>query len=253
MKRISSNSLLHFTSNIDNLISILENDFSPRICIEKLTPFTRSEVAIPMVCFCDIPLSQIELHSKQYGSYGLGLTKEWGKKNGISPVMYFHSNANHISPFMKSMKKVEKSNVNMSDYSKVMYTTWFYKPYEGKMWRGKAYTKKRIRFYDEKEWRFIPKFEDFEDNYTGPWSYYDQEVEKIKNDEMFKRSINEGLSRSFKLRFEPKDIKYIIVKNEIEILEMTRKIRRLKGKFSLDDVEVLCTRVVSMESIRTDF
>lgn len=257
MKRISSNSLFHFTSQTDHLINILENDFSPRICIEKLTPFTRSEIAIPMVSFCDIPLSQIELHSSQYGSYGIGLSKKWGKDKGISPVMYFHSKSNHIGPFMKAMKKyekiAEKPNSDWKSYSDVMYSTWFYKPYEGKMWRANAYTEKKIRFYDEKEWRYIPTPDEMYCSEIGQYSYYDEDIDKIKNYQDFKKGINDDLSKCFKLKFKPDDIKYLIVKNESEILEMIHKLKTIKNKFSEDELDLLCSRIISMESIRNDF
>lgn len=105
MKTLSSSTLLHYTERVEYLYDILENDFSPRICIEKLNPFSRSEIAIPMKCFCDIPLSQVGDHTKQYGEYGIGLTKEWGKKKGISPVFYFNNKANHVRSFLDGTNK----------------------------------------------------------------------------------------------------------------------------------------------------
>jgi hypothetical protein len=49
--------------------------------------------AIPMVCFCDLPLSLIKKHVEEYGGYGIGLNKTWGVKNGVAPVIYTHSRA----------------------------------------------------------------------------------------------------------------------------------------------------------------
>jgi len=49
--------------------------------------------AIPMVCFCDIPLSQLVSHIDTYGKYGLGMSKEWGIKKGLNPVIYFNKNS----------------------------------------------------------------------------------------------------------------------------------------------------------------
>ncbi|PIU57160.1 MAG: hypothetical protein COS88_01980 [Chloroflexi bacterium CG07_land_8_20_14_0_80_51_10] len=57
---LSADTLFHFTKSQDDLISILTNEFEPRYCIENLGFQTENQenLAIPMVCFCDLPLSQ---------------------------------------------------------------------------------------------------------------------------------------------------------------------------------------------------
>ncbi len=97
---ISANALFHFTNSYERLISILSNNFYPRYCIEDMSiivddyeDFRYNEVAIPMVCFCDIPLSQITNHTSVYGNYGIGLTKEWGINKGLNPIMYSLNNS----------------------------------------------------------------------------------------------------------------------------------------------------------------
>lgn len=89
MANISSETLFHFTGREkgkETLLSILENGFYPRYCIENLSSYnenTESQYpAFPMVCFCDIPLTRIKTHTKHYGEYAIGLKKlgEWKKK-----------------------------------------------------------------------------------------------------------------------------------------------------------------------------
>ena len=85
---ISSNSLFHFTNSAERLVGILKHTFRPRYCLEDLRMFTTSldedeegswlELAIPMVCFCDIPLSKIKHHLTFYGNYGIGFDKRMG-------------------------------------------------------------------------------------------------------------------------------------------------------------------------------
>jgi len=89
---ISANTLFHFTKSIDNLRNILTHTFSPRYCLEHIDNISKEaiDLAIPMVCFCDIPLSQIKDHVNTYGEYAIGLSKEWAMSNGISPVFYLH-------------------------------------------------------------------------------------------------------------------------------------------------------------------
>jgi len=219
-------------------------------------PITEDEVAIPMVCFCDIPLSQITNHSKQYGNYGIGLEKKWGKKRGVTPVTYYHDNSNHILAFLNAAQLI-KNELNkigaVKPFNEIMYSTWFYKPYAGKMWRDGSYTEDTTRFYDEREWRFIPTLESMFTSEVMKYSYYDDEVELIKTNLEYKCRINQELSDSFKLEFKPSDIKYIIVEKESEILEMVEKIKRIKERFSEDDKLILITRIISMESIKADF
>ena len=92
---ISSDTLFHFTNSVDNLLNILINEFRPRYCLENTGKiFIESgelQQAFPMVCFCDLPLSQSSHHLDFYGSYGIGMKKEWGIKNSINPVFYLHS------------------------------------------------------------------------------------------------------------------------------------------------------------------
>ena len=67
MVKLSSNTLFHFTK-WENLIGILQNDFYPKFSLEKFSfknNYTHQFV-IPMISFCDMPLSQIKLHVNRY-------------------------------------------------------------------------------------------------------------------------------------------------------------------------------------------
>jgi len=57
---VSSNSLFHYTKSIESLSNILAYGFFPSYCKESIytKDFERS-FAIPIVSFCDIPLSQV--------------------------------------------------------------------------------------------------------------------------------------------------------------------------------------------------
>ncbi len=92
---ISSESLFHFTSKFEYLESILKGAFYPRYSLEYIPSINREtkelkkiNKAIPMVCFCDIPLSQVKDHINFYGSYGIGLKKSWGRSVGLNPIIY---------------------------------------------------------------------------------------------------------------------------------------------------------------------
>ena len=40
-----------------------------------------------MVTFCDIPLAMAKDHIKKYGSYAIGLSKDWGGRKKLNPVI----------------------------------------------------------------------------------------------------------------------------------------------------------------------
>jgi hypothetical protein len=78
---LSSNSVIHFTKNLKSFNGILSNNFEIRYCRETLITKNRTfDFLTPMVCFCDIPFSQIIDHIKNYGAYGIGLKKNLGRK-----------------------------------------------------------------------------------------------------------------------------------------------------------------------------
>jgi hypothetical protein len=88
---LSSATLFHFTQSLDTLKQILTDGFKPYYSSEDLTMFgVRECPGIPMVSFCDIPLSQTTQHVTHYGRYALGLTKEWGMERNVVPVHYIY-------------------------------------------------------------------------------------------------------------------------------------------------------------------
>jgi len=175
---ISANTLFHFTSSIDNLRSILTNHFSPRYSLENIGFLSKKEsidIAIPMVCFCDIPLSQIIDHVNVYGEYAVGLTKDWAIRNGISPILYlyFESNTMKFIPeffktstiFAKIRKEISGKDSN-SEVKSLLRFMCHCKDYEGSMWRNGEKIDRVL--YNENEWRYVP--------YLDPLEYPDLEL-----------------------------------------------------------------------------
>src|SRR5690606_37850901 len=93
---VSSSNLLHFTNSLEVIKSIINKGFYARYSKESFSHMLSYQdekqfIYIPCVCFCDIPLNQITEHVNDYGKYALALNREWGMKNGISPVVYSYS------------------------------------------------------------------------------------------------------------------------------------------------------------------
>ena len=170
MSTISSNTLFHFTNTADNIIEIIKNGFKPRFCLEAFGPEViigkvgKIEVAIPMTCFCDLPLSKISTHLEFYGYYGIGLSKEWGQANGLTPITYIHDNSTQIK-YLRQVgaiifevfgpkKTFNKLPMEIDPVIALFELSAFFKQYSGQMWRIDKYIDKR--FYDEREWRYVP-------------------------------------------------------------------------------------------------
>lgn len=256
---VSSNTLFHFTRNIENVIGILRNGFRPHYCLENLNfifggdadKHEHLECAFPMVSFCDIPLSHAKTHMKRYGEYGIGLSKKWGIERNVSPVLYAHKRSKIIEIVTEILAKMnddfEQNNRDKDarDYFLTAYREIFsmIKPYRGKLWRNGNYTKTTFRFYDEREWRFVPMKDPFKSGMLK--IYYDDETLREKyHKQLWKKEV---------LRFKLSDIKYIIVSNEDEIIPIITKIEQIKRKYDANQIKLLCSRVISAEQILGDF
>jgi hypothetical protein len=161
-------------------LKILENGFRPSFCnespiylkeyeeLEALTRLTGSElpniedVQIPMVCFCDIPIKHSYAQRKLYGKYCISLKKDWAISKWITPVTYLAENTKNHSLLFSIYALVDNAiNFHRSDECSTKDNPYlinlkgsilkymdFVKPYYN-------FTHNR-KYYDEREWRYIP-------------------------------------------------------------------------------------------------
>lgn len=242
-----SHTLFHFTKNRDTLKLIFKNGFWPRYCLEDISWINETDgnhMAFPMVCFCDIPLSRISEHVAFYGNYGLGLTKEWANKNGLNPVLYLASENNLTKEIRalndhandhESEEKIEESKHS----SRYLYM--HIKPSDGTMIIDRKQIKKE--FYQESEWRYVPKHEEIKAYLTPDEFNIEKELEE-RNKETKKYGT---------LKITPEDVKYIFVKDDSDIPEMINFIQNELDHFPALKLKVLMSRVISLDSIQTDF
>lgn len=245
---ISTNSIIHYTKTIKALKSILENGLKVKYCYEKVLASEKGHLhsAFPMVSFCDIPLSQVKDHLDSYGEFGIGLKKEWAKENKLSPVLYFDKDSelmNYIrSEFERLNEKRKKNEIEFSDMEHLITILAYSKNYEADLTR-KGKTIKDYRFYNEREWRYIPNQEKL--GTALPW---------ITSDLYNKNKIKHNKSlENIKLSFDSNDISYIIVKCENDIKEITQTIRNIfADKCTMQQMEILLTRIITTDQIRHD-
>lgn len=251
---ISSNTLFHFTDG-ENLISILKEGFKPHLCMQDLNFFLTDEPteedeeelqhAIPMICFCDIPLSQSKNHLSTYGNYGIGLNKDWGKRNSISPVLYAYKNSKITSVIQQILINSCNDELSYDELSYDLYWIFcFTKAYEEKLRKEKEgrFSDEIIRFYDEREWRYVPPIKDLHE-YTLHKSEF--------HEEPLRRNIQDRLDK-MPLNFEASDIKYLIVSSEEEIIHIIDEIEKM-DRFDKNDKKLLYSRIISAKHINEDF
>ncbi|MEI6822848.1 MAG: abortive infection system antitoxin AbiGi family protein [Bacteroidota bacterium] len=253
MTLISSNALFHFTDKMENISSILKNGFYPKYSREKVKINKNKGVldrAIPMVCFCDIPLSQVTIHTKTYGEYGIGLKKEWALKKELNPILYLYENSYFARSINLIRDKVKNSNTDTDDNlgiikEKVAEILRNIKNYKGKNYKQDCnLSNKSVIFYNEREWRYLPPYKNKEVKFWITKKELDANPKKIEEE-------NEKIIK-YPLKFNPSDIRYIIVKNESDISLMIQSIKEIyKSKPKM--IEVLLTRIITIKQIREDF
>ena len=139
---------------------------------------------------------------------------------------------------------------SLSLQSKLGHFLRFIKPYEGKFYRENKYLDNTVKFYDEREWRFTPPINFFDNFGKAPKDSYKPEYYK---DPRKRRAINIKLAPHIKLTFNPLDIRFIIVKTEKEIPEMLRHLDAIFGDtVPLNSLKLLGTRLISFEQIIQD-
>lgn len=226
---VSSNTLFHFTPNFDTLIKILKSrGFWPRYCKETRTIDGKIiEYYVPISCFCDIPLSLIGYHVKQYGGYGIGMSKDWALKNKrICPVFYTHDYSKSLMTdlFRDSIIKEYGYMYGVDDFVRAQSLL---KPY---MDNGELY-------YNEREWRYIPDTK-LKDSY----------IRNPKNVEELHNITKDKLAH-----FESSDIKYIIIKSERQRTRILSKIRMIFKELADVNLNLLQSKVITLQQIKEDF
>lgn len=236
---LSSNTLFHFTNDLETLQKILGGlSFWPRYCEEYCW---NTSLAVPMCCFCDIPLSQINNHMKFYGSYGIGLSKDWAINNKlINPVFY-------ITKKYLSFLKMFIQDHNIPNQEKIKQLVTRMKPCVGKNIRklpnGETKEYSAYKFYNEREWRYVPNSLDI------------NEICIILNGEAVSEDMNNKTNNdACKLKFSCDDIRYLFVATEDERLQLIQFIYdKFKGRIEKGELLLLTSKILTKEQITSDF
>jgi hypothetical protein len=307
---VSSNTLFHYTKSLKNLQNILQNRFKLAYCKEEIN-FNGKKVVgyFPMVTFCDIPLSLSKEHVTKYGSYAIGLQKEWGIKHKLNPVIYLeeesmisedlrksfelinmilshHGEALNrfsdrsrfnlekieqlvesaegieenkifenlnglLAPFVKGLDEInqdQKLYGDLLDHIKQLLDGQinilrYCKNYQRDLKRdGKMYP--NYRFYDEREWRFVPSMS------SGIPNLIEDEYKKYRGGSKIKKPLLDFPV----LDFSASDIKYIIVKKSSDISPLITFMRGIDNFVNNgNEVDILSTKIITVDQLNEDF
>ena len=231
----SADYFFHYTTKIDHLVSIMNNYFMPFYCMESIEylhlPESNIEgMAYPLVCFCDLPLSRHKLHKDKFGEYGIGMKKKWGINKLLTPLIYSHpksitsTSLNILIKISESIKKNLPDDFNKFNNS-VSLLLMYFKSYEGKQYNKelKVFDESPIRFYDEREWRYIPL------NVNG--LKLSLEMSEHENNVTLDKE-NKIIQKNNRLKFNLNDIEFLFLKENTEIDLFLSK---LSPKYSEED------------------
>jgi hypothetical protein len=236
-QNLSSDSVFHFIRRRDWLVNILKNKtFQARYVYEEL-PMLKYKVGIPMKCFCDIPLGMIKKHIVNYGKFGIGIKKEYAKKHKFSPVVYIHKDSDTLIRYLTSIKSIKSLNNGNSLLPYFKLVEGYAINSQGK----KVFTK----FYDEREWRYIPPNPDLID-FKG----FDEE--EIRNTKLEEENKNIDKDKNVNaIPFEYADITYLFVQYEEDVDKVIEEIHSLPITQLQQDR--LIAKIITSRQIERDF
>jgi len=224
--RISSSTLFNFTDSFDYLINNLRQGFYCHNTYEKL-PLRNNGYRVPMACFCDIPLSLIKEHFDWYGRYGIGVKRTYARQQGVKPVWYVISESNLVRNLVKTK--------DLSEYER-KHLLPYLKQFIGKQYYQKEKKEKRKKFYDEREWRYIP-----DNSMVIPFFGLKGQREKSK-------AIQIGERMELDLNM----VEYIIIEKESDFDRIFKELKRICNDKKVR-YESMIAKIITAKQIERDF
>jgi hypothetical protein len=242
----------------------------------------KAPVIIPMISFCDIPLKSVSQKTKygKYGigmskrwaiNNRLNPVLYLEKNSSLAKTTiesfngntllndYLHNEIDVIGLEMDEVgDKIKQGQLPKEELSKVknkvknltailkglhhsIYSLYFTKHFSDDLERNGRITR-NYKFYDEREWRYVPDSESDLAKYNmGEQQYKEwRENNKIK-----------PILESVYLEFKPHDIEFVIVEKKSEKKRMAEYIKTLH-RFNESQKENLLTKIISFQELKED-
>lgn len=223
MGKIYSTSYFHYTRDLNTLIQILQNGFIGSFCREDFQYNKQLfSLHIPMVSFCDLPLSQIT--NITYGDYAIGMSSVWGNKEKLTPICYFPKLA--TNPLTKYISKTACSFYNGNIIARNATIVAYAKPKNKYITNGHP-----------------------SDNYK------EKECRKVLPNSIQLEEPREKQCPSLRLKFTEKDISFIIVANESDRMHLLSSLQTWTtiGGNQLTNQGLLCTKILTKKDVCDNF
>lgn len=293
MNPIKASSLLHFTPTSNGLRGILRNGFRfsyvfeyyPReVIYNELYPEKPVElclwnksligVAMPMICFCDTPLTRAYSHAKKYGEYIIGIDKNVAitlYHGMLNPVHYYTSDKIYSALVdLSILKTFSKSNTNKTNIQypitdngyKIKKVAQHIETNEEKYifsqnaiesinclfslikpYRGYDLSGKEVCYYDEQEWRIFIIDGEAEEN-KWIWDFGEKQFCSVNDFKKWIAPQNKILYESqyaylpiteeFPVELLSKLITHIVVKKEYQIPNLVNALLSTERIFGVD-------------------
>lgn len=265
----SSSSLFHFTRKISVFKKIIKNglmyfespEYYPNDNIQTNKVYQNNVTyIIPMICFCDIPISRTLVHRKTYGNFSIGFNKEFLRAkllNNLNPVNYVSSPdlASKLSIFRRRLDllihrnslifspSIDVDNIIEQEFELIYSLYGYFKPYE---------------YYDEREWRAVlPRSKKWGTKIISLNEKKDITSEHIKSIKSMTKGTNIYLSFSSEELVNA--ISHIIVPKESDINNFVKYIlaetNPILGCNDVPEKEriMLVSKITSFERIEKDY
>ena len=291
----SANTLFHFMGRRTYLEQALKlKALVPRYCDEdisylhiKVNDKEKNTISVLQKCFCDVPFHNLtncfqivvdekemnslsddekektrnfNTHTDVYGEYAIAFSKKWGEERGLQPIHYLNVESEYVNTLRNFIQYAfELDNLSDQVFDRLIAELAFIKPLRGQMTRkfdsGKEihFTK---NFHDENEWRYVPSSERMEsENISNIMvnPYLRKEKSRVNS------QIQKDEYQDIWLKFDYEDIKYIIVPNISDRLELLNYINDLPEEVFNDRLPVqiqkslLMSRILVLNEIRGDW
>lgn len=285
----SSNVLFSFMKEAKHLKQALASKcVFPRYCEEDIKYLDlESEgkqietISVLQKCFCDIPLHRItkqfpimeeaekknideesfhknrkgSTHTDFYGAYGIAFSKNWALSKNFQPVQYVNPDAAYAKQFKSTFEFVLNQNdIDDSIVADIITRLAYFKPLHGEMTRIKDGKRVSVskNFYDECEWRFVPRDVDLE-KYKIASVIFDDETKRLST--QISERITNNKYKDLRLDFEFQDIRYLIVPNMAARIDLIDFIMSLKLESNDETQEkyLLISKILVLDDIEKDF
>ncbi len=263
MKNSRTKLLMHHTKTIETLQSILSNGLKFYYSNENFTQ--DFHVAIPMVCFCDMPLSNISDHVEHYGHYAIGFNKRSLIKKYykiLNPVNYIISAQQFkiVEQLRKAAKQMpmtsgeDPENLLLS-FNDACYILGYMKPFSN---NANYSSREYYEYYKECEWRMLlpeNSRSDTGEHYNWIWN----QSEFNEWNKTYKESGRLMESNLPIMEFDTDDIEIILLKNKRDIPVIinfiTEEMATIGGSDAIDDYQrsLLLTRIRCLEEMEDNY